>query len=104
MSALSETGLLRALLNPRVGGLSTEEAMDILTGLEALPSYRFWEATAGWTKLSAPFLKRVFGHQQVTDAYLLGLAVQEDGVLVTLDRGISYLAGREYKRNLLVLE
>jgi len=46
----------------------------------------------------------LFGHQQVTDAYLLGLAVKENGVLVTFDRGIKYLAGSQFQRNLLVLE
>jgi predicted nucleic acid-binding protein len=40
----------------------------------------------------------------VTDAYLLGLAIREDGVLVTFDRGLRYMAGAEFSRNLLVLE
>ena len=31
------------------------------------------------------------GHQQVTDAYLLGLAVHRGGILATLDRQISAL-------------
>ena len=57
-----------------------------------------------WTELTAPFRTRVFGHQQATDAYLLGLAISEDGVLVTFDRGLKYMAGDEYSRNLLVLE
>jgi predicted nucleic acid-binding protein len=40
----------------------------------------------------------------VTDAYLLGLAIKESGILVTFDRGLRYLAGSEFSRNLLVLE
>lgn len=32
---------------------------------------------------------RLLGHRQVTDAYLLALAVRMDGRLVTLDRRIS---------------
>ena len=54
--------------------------------------------------LTAPFASRIFGHQQVTDAYLLGMAIKEDGVLVTFDRGLRYFAGPEFSRNLLVLE
>ncbi len=44
------------------------------------------------------------GHQQMTDASLLGLAVKENGVLVTTDRGIGYPAGPRYRHNLLLLE
>ncbi len=58
----------------------------------------------GWSALSAPFAERLFGHQQITDACLLGLAVREDGVLVTMDKGIAYLAGEEYSKNLLLLD
>jgi hypothetical protein len=35
---------------------------------------------------------------------LLGLAVKEDGVLVTMDNAIRFLAGVKYSRNVLVLE
>ena len=58
----------------------------------------------GWAVTVEPFRARVFGHQQITDAYLLGLAVKEGGVLVTLDKGIRYIAGEKYARNVLVLE
>jgi len=63
-----------------------------------------WLNRDGWAALTAPFADRIFGHQQVTDAYLLGLAIKEDGVLVTFDRGLKYMAGAEFSRNLLVLE
>jgi predicted nucleic acid-binding protein len=36
---------------------------------------------------------RLVGHQQVTDAYLLGLAIHRGGMLATLDRGIEALSG-----------
>ena len=35
---------------------------------------------------------RLIGHQQVTDAYLLGLAIRRGGVLATLDERIQALA------------
>jgi predicted nucleic acid-binding protein len=40
----------------------------------------------------------------VTDAYLLGLAIKENGVLVTFDRGIEYMAGAEFSQNVLLLK
>ena len=57
-----------------------------------------------WFELTASFAARITGHQQVTDAYLLGLAIKEDGVLVTFDRGIRYMAGPTSARHVLVLE
>jgi uncharacterized protein len=36
------------------------------------------------------------GHRQITDAYLLGLAIHNRGKLATLDRGILQLAGSDF--------
>ena len=101
----TEAGYIRVTTNPNVrpGQRDIPEAMRILKDLTAHPGYRFWPITASWIELSAPFSTRIFGHQQVTDAYLLGLAVKNDGLLVTLDRGIKFLAGAEFSKNLLVL-
>lgn len=103
LCAFSEAGFLRVSANPSVGGLTLRDATDILGALARHPGYRFWPITSGWASLVAPFAERVFGHQQITDAYLLGLAVKEDGVLVTLDRAIKSLAGPKYSKNILVL-
>jgi hypothetical protein len=80
------------------------ESTAVLAALTSHPGYRFWPITAGWATLAAPFQERVFGHQQITDAYLLGLAVKENGVLVTLDKAIKFLAGSRYSKNVLILE
>jgi hypothetical protein len=53
-----------------------------------------------WVSLTAPFADRIFGHQQVTEAYLLGLAIQQDGVLVTFDRTLRYMAGPRFAQHL----
>jgi len=46
-------------------------------------------------KLAGPdvsfFGRRLVGHQQVTDAYLLALALRRGGVLVTFDGGVAAL-------------
>lgn len=104
MCAFSEAGFLRISTNPKVGNLPIEEATEILVSLAAHAGHRFWPIAASWTSVTAPFSKRIFGHKQITDAYLLGLAVQDNGVLVTLDKGIRYLAGPQYSQNVLVLE
>jgi uncharacterized protein len=104
LCAFSEAGFLRLLSNPNVGKITLKDATQILAALEKRPGYRFWPIASGWGSLVAPFAGRVFGHQQVTDAYLLGLAVKENGVLVTLDKAIRTMAGPRYEKHVLVLE
>jgi hypothetical protein len=103
---LTEIGFVRITTNPSFypGPRTLEDATAILKELADRPGYRYWPLTESWAALTAPFASRISGHQQVTDAYLLGQAIKEDGVLVTFDRGLKYLAGPEFSRNLLVLE
>jgi len=102
---LTEAGFLRVTTNPafRPGPYTLDQAIAILQALKGHPAYRYWEIKESWVTLTAPFATRILGHQQVTDAYLLGLAIKEDLVLVTFDAGIRHLAGAEYSKNLLVL-
>ncbi|HEY1987279.1 MAG TPA: TA system VapC family ribonuclease toxin [Terracidiphilus sp.] len=103
---LTEAGFVRVTTNPAFNGATrtVAQAAAILADFARHPGYHYWAISAPWTKLTAGFSTRVLGHQQVTDSYLLGLAVKEDGVLVTFDKGIRYLAGTRYNGNLLVLD
>ena len=103
---LTDAGFIRVTTNPAYRGptRTIAQATAILAGFASHPGYRYWSITDNWTALTAPFSALLFGHQQVTDAYLLGLAIKEKGVLVTFDKGIKYLAGTDYSRNLLVLD
>jgi toxin-antitoxin system PIN domain toxin len=100
---LTQAGFIRLMTNPRVGSHSLEEATKALALLTSRSRHTFWPIADDWSALSAPFAERLFGHQQVTDACLLGLAVRQYGVLVTMDKTISHLAGSKYRANLLLL-
>jgi hypothetical protein len=102
--ALTEAGFLRVATHPKAGAHTMEAATAILADLASRPGYRFWPITNGWATLTVPFSRRLFGHQQVTDAFLLGLAIKEDGILVTFDKAIVPLAATECRRNVLLLE
>ena len=104
LCAFSEAGFLRTSANPKAGNLTVGDATDLLAALAERPGCSYWPITAGWASLSAPFSDRVFGHQQIADAFLLGLAIKENGVLVTLDKAIRYMAGPKFAKHLLVLE
>jgi len=103
---LTDAGYIRLATSPaaRIGSGSFTTAAAVLSDLARRPGYGFWPITDGWVKLTAPFASRIFGHQQVTDAYLLGMAIKEGGVLVTFDRGIKYLAGAQFANHVLVLQ
>lgn len=101
---LTQAGFIRLMMNPKIGDHRLEEATTALALLTGSSGHRFWPMVDDWNALSAPFSERLFGHQQVTDACLLGLAVGEDGVLVTMDKGIAYLAGAKYRKNLLLID
>ena len=103
LCAFSEAGFLRVTTNPKVGSHSIQESTRVLAEFTHHPGHRYWPIFTGWTDLTAPFRERVFGHRQITDAYLLGLAVKEDGVLVTLDKAIQFIAGPQYNKHVLVL-
>lgn len=102
--AFTETGFLRVMTNTKLShAWPVETAKAALTDLEQRAGYRYWPITASWTTLIAPFRERIFGHQQITDALLLGLAVQEGGVLVTMDKAIQHMAGPRLSHHVLVL-
>ncbi len=103
---LTEMGFLRITTNPafRPGPRSLGQAIAILQVIKGHQDYWYWEINQSWINLTSAFASRILGHQQVTDAYLLGLAIKENGVLVTFDRGLKYMAGSEFGRHVLVLE
>jgi toxin-antitoxin system PIN domain toxin len=108
---LTEMGFLRITTNPayRPAPRTIAEAIAILLVLKghprfAHPLYGYWEIKESWVDLTARFALRISGHRQVTDAYLLGLAIKEKGALVTFDKGIRYMAGAEFSPNVLLLE
>jgi toxin-antitoxin system PIN domain toxin len=102
--SFTEAGFLRNATAHRAGQIEMAEATAILNNLAQHPGYRYLPIAEDWPTLCGPFFKRLFGAKQVTDAYLLGLAVRHGMVLVTMDKGIVYLAGSEFSKHVLLLE
>ena len=102
--AFTEAGFLRNATAPRPGQVTMGEATAILQKLAQHPGYRYQPITADWRTLCGPFFGRLYGTKQVTDAYLLGLAVREGLVLATMDQAIPHLAGEEYGSHVLLLK
>lgn len=88
---LTQSAFVRILSNPAFSphALTAVDAIALLRSSLQHPGHQFWPDDIGLQEAAAPF--RVTGHQQVTDAYLLGLAIHNKGRLATLDRKLAAL-------------
>ena len=91
---ITEAGAVRLLSNPTVtpGALRVSEALHLLETNLKQPGHVFWSDDIDLTTSISMCKGRLQGYRQVTDAYLLGLALRRKANLVTLDGGIASLA------------
>jgi uncharacterized protein len=92
--SFTEAGFVRIVSNPRFSpqAVQPREAMQLLRSNLEGANHVFWPDNTSFLKMVASFEPRITGHQQVSDAYLLGLAKAHRGRLVTLDSAIVSLA------------
>jgi uncharacterized protein len=104
----TQAGFVRISSNPRVfpEAPSPLKAMELLEANLRNPRHRFWKDDIPFAEALAPLAGLFTGHQQATDAYLLGLAIHKGGILATFDAGVAALLGQEsrYSRSLQILE
>jgi toxin-antitoxin system PIN domain toxin len=87
-------GCIRVLSNPAYPtvDVTPAEAGRLLRTACSSPEHHFWEDSVSLLDDSLFRLAAIRGHQQITDAYLLGLAVRNHGLLATFDQGIPWKA------------
>ena len=85
--ALTQLGFVRLSCNEAAVGVpkTAAEAITLLEALTADRAHVFLVSLPPPVTFSRAF-ERVLGHQQVTDAYLLGLARHHQATLLTFDR------------------
>ncbi|HEV2992076.1 MAG TPA: TA system VapC family ribonuclease toxin [Candidatus Angelobacter sp.] len=88
--AFTQTAFVRISSNPAIfpNAVRPSEAIEMLDKDLLHPSHQFWKDEFSFTEAVKPFRERLAGHRQVTDAYLLGLAIHKKGKLATMDRGV----------------
>jgi toxin-antitoxin system PIN domain toxin len=86
---ITQSGFIRISSNSQVvdPAATPQDALQVLRRLTGIGQHLFWPDDLDWAVDEIPF-GLVMGHRQVTDAYLLGLAIRRGGRLVTLDRAI----------------
>lgn len=101
----THAGCIRILSNPAFSkdAPSPQQALKLLNANLNHTSHVFWPDDLTLVEAVRPMERLLVGHKQVTDAYLLGLAIRRKAKLVTLDRSISALLTKEKQTALLVL-
>jgi toxin-antitoxin system PIN domain toxin len=102
---ITQNGCLRIMSQPGYpGGTSLQDMAGRLRGATSQRAHEFWPDEVSMLDDRAIDLTRVHGPRQLTDTYLLSLAVHNKGRLVTFDRSIALSAVPGAKpRNLVVL-
>jgi len=98
---LTQTAFVRILSNPSFStdALVPRDAVTLLETYVSHPAHKFWPDGIGFVEALKPLTERLTGHQQVTDAYLLGLAIHKNGKFATMDRAILSLVPEEGRQS-----
>jgi toxin-antitoxin system PIN domain toxin len=91
---MTENGLIRILGSPTrlKEHRPLQEARELLKTFCEHTAHQFWPDDISIRDSDRFNVDAIRGHQQVTDAFLLGLAVKHGGRFVTLDQRISLAA------------
>lgn len=93
---VTQNGALRIMSHPRYGNAvaSTAVAAELLADLCGHPGHVFWASDL--SLLDSPLIdrERLLASEQVTDTYLLALAVKRGGRLATFDKRMATSAVR----------
>lgn len=86
---LTELGFVRISSNPKIipEAVLPQQAMQVLGQMVAHEHHVFWPDDLRLDDSRIP-VSNILGHRQLTDAYLLGLAIRKKGKLVTLDEAV----------------
>jgi hypothetical protein len=86
---LTENGFVRVLSQPHYPNpASATVAIEFLAAALRTPGHEFWADDVSLTDQGAFVRDRILGSKQITDLYLLALAVRRGGRLATFDKNI----------------
>ena len=87
---LTQAGCIRVMSNAAYPqALAAGQVAAQLARAASHPQHAFWPDDLSLLEPGAMNWNSILGSRQVTDAYLLALAVRRGGRLVTLDRGVA---------------
>jgi toxin-antitoxin system PIN domain toxin len=91
--AITENGFVRIISQPRYPSpVSPAEAIELLARARDGGHHEFWPCHVSLLDAKIVDSSRLHGPRQVTDAYLLALAISHDGRFITFDPTVSLAA------------
>lgn len=86
----TQTAFVRIVSNPAFSrdAVTPRDALNLLGANAQHKSHQFWSDEIDLVSAAWPCADRLHGPQQVTDAYLLGLARYKKGKLGTMERAV----------------
>lgn len=100
-----ENGVIRIMSAPAYSASHRLTPEQVAVGLKALTEgldHAFWPDDVSMLDGTAVDFSRLHGHRQITDAYLLALAVRRGGTLASFDSGVPLSAVRGAKKQHLM--
>ena len=92
---ITQNGCLRILSQPKYpNALSVGDALSRLRGAVSTKNHRFLADDVSLLDNRVVNAAQVLGHRQLTDIYLLALAVAHEARLVTLDKAVPLVSVR----------
>ncbi|HLF95740.1 MAG TPA: TA system VapC family ribonuclease toxin [Methylococcaceae bacterium] len=86
---LTQNGCIRIMAQPSYPGFfPAAQVAARLAEAAANPDHAFWPANLSFLERGVLDWSRLLGHRQLTDAYLLALAVRNGGRFVTFDKRV----------------
>jgi toxin-antitoxin system PIN domain toxin len=90
---ITQNGCIRILSQPAYpNSVPVAQVAERLAEATRHPSHQFWPDAISVLQPDTLAWDRILSSRQVTDVYLLALAVQQNGCFVTLDRGVPLAA------------
>ncbi len=98
--ALTQAALVRLSLQPAVAGrvFTASEVAELLAHHTAHPQHQFLPLDFGFDVVKQSCTGGLWGHRQITDAWLLTAAIHHGHKLLTLDRSLSALLAADHER------
>ena len=101
---ITQNGCVRIMSNPSYpNALPVQAVMQRLTEACGEDVHEFWSDEVSLLDPDVVDSTRIHGPRQLTDIYLLALAVEHDGRFVTFDAGIPVAAARKATKHGLVV-
>jgi len=103
---ITQSGFVRLSSNPKIlpEAVSPRQALQLLKQITTLPHHVFWKDSVELNNAIVFQQGNIIGYRQITDAYLLSLAIHNNGCLLSFDQGLAKLVPDAYRSSLMLLD